>query len=77
MRISSEIEIVGVRGPVSGDFVSVKIISRYLATQTRLYTRFIPRKRGKPQNIVAIDEKKVASEKISETTFTDFFIILI
>lgn len=77
MRISSEIEIVGVSGPVSGGFVSVKIISRYLAAQTRLHTRFIPRKRGKPQNIVAMDEKKVASEKISETTFTDFFILLI
>ena len=77
MRISSEIEIVGVRGPVAGDFVSVKIISRYLATQTRLHTRFIPRKRGKPQNIVAMDEKKVASYKISETTFTNFVTLLI
>ncbi len=76
MRISSEIEIVGVRGPVSGDFVSVKIISRYLATHTRLRTRFIPRKRGKPQNIVAMEEKKVASKKITETTFT-FFILMI
>ena len=76
MRISSEIEIVGVRGPVSGDFVSVKIISRYLATQTRLHTRFIPRKRGKSQNIVAMEEKKWQPKKLLKPLL-QFFIILI
>ena len=63
IAVGDEIEIVGIRGPVSDDLVSVKINSLYLVAQTYLHTIFIPRKRVKPQNIVAMDEKKWLPEK--------------